>query len=241
MFERTRAWINSTGALASVVLAAVSIFIAIEIADRSAEQEARNRSFDLNLNFSSLDSRQQLDAISRRIVDRTHFEYSLQGGESYTQIFDRHFEAEIRGRLIDVSIAIEETLRFSDSVFLCAWHFLECNQEMLYATYFPQLSQIYFSMRSIMYCDPAHSRHNQSTQSSIPTWNMSLMERIETMLVEYIEWDQRIKGKGGPVFRTAEEAIQEGIGVGESHVILRPDLDKLCEEYPFENWRVPNS
>ena len=234
------AWTSSIGALASVVLAVVSIFIAIELANRSDEQDARNRSFDLNLNFSTLDSRQQRDAISRKILDRTHFEYALSGGETYSQIFDRHFKTEISVRLEDVRSAIDETLKFSDSVFLCAWHFLQCNKEMLYATYFPQISQLYFVMRSIMYCDPSSRSYNESGHSRVQTWNMSLMERIETMLVDYLEWNHGIRGIDRPVFRTTEEADSAGIGIGDPHIILRPNLDTLCKQYPFQDFRAPS-
>ena len=66
------------------------------------------------------------------------------------------------------------------------------------------------------------------------------MERIETMLVDYLKWDHAIKGSDRPVFKTTDDADSAGIGSGKQHVILRPNLDSLCDDYPFQNPHAPS-
>lgn len=257
MPEKTRSWITTVASTVSVAIAAVTIYIIVDIAHEARNEESRNRSLSLITGFSSLSSRQALESLStqiflRDIQSQTEHDTRQIRIERYNEMFADVIEENID----QVRVSISEILRLTDSVYACAWFLPEetdeedkfCDREMLYVIYFPQLSSLFFAFRPLLYCDPVISKiyagsslqqktekklkKNQETQNPLKPWEMSIMHRVEEMIYDYLDWDHKTKQLDKRVFYTHEAAEKEGFGEGTKRAVVKPKQD-FCDQYPF--------
>lgn len=257
MPEKTRSWITAIASGVSVVIAAGTIYIIVDIAREARDEESRNRSLSLITGFSSLASRQQLEALSTEIFlkdieSQTDHDTREIRIERYNTIFAEVVQENIK----QVRLHISEILRLTDNVYTCAWFLPEettaeekfCDREMLYVIYFPQLSSLFFAFRPLLYCDPVISKiyagstlqqkmDNESVvdsgaQKKLKLWELSIMHRVEEMIYDYLDWDHRTKRIDKRVFYTHEEAEEAGFNEGSKRAIVKPKPD-FCDQYPF--------
>lgn len=227
-------WAEPIGAVASVVIAgmAVWITIALEDAERAREDAARQfaRTSAIHETYTGLDSVQQLSAYAHKLF------YILgtldtQGADEYWAAHKAKYDELTLGREpIDEDRFIERQARLttfvaiSHNIYVCGWSTNQygntsCDQDNLLEATIPDLAWIYFGNVHGLYCDEyIMSRFLETEDEGSPLYN------LETMIMASTQLALESLGQSVPVFRSHAE---RGNKLGR---YVRPNVDELCTD-----------